>query len=193
MTFLRTGRLAAAAVATAVLLAAPAWAVPVKSRLTTIELKWCTQTKKHKDGGAWRCAGLPGFPVYLAEGDLRHMLSFGPGPEKRRAAQQTLAPFNSIFDSRARATVEWRFERKGGRDVPYATIVRYHTARDGERGEVLVVSRIGGTETCHAAYIDALANAEAMALARSFADVEARKLDCAGEPMVIGMTGKSPM
>ena len=49
--------------------------------------------------------------------------------------------------------------------MPYAAIVRYFTAVDGAKGEVLVVSRITATEACHVAYIDALATPEAIVLA----------------------------
>ena len=54
--------------------------------------------------------------------------------------------------------------------MPYAAIVRYFTAVDGAKGEVLVVSRITATEACHVAYIDALATPEAIVLARRVAD-----------------------
>jgi hypothetical protein len=65
-----------------------------------------------------------------------------------------------------RATIEWRFDRRGERKLPYAIIVRFHTSRDGRNGDVLVVSKVSETETCHVAYIDALANPDAIALAR---------------------------
>lgn len=188
----------AALAAAAVLLAlgvpeAQAQDKAIKSRFTSIDLKFCIQIKKHTDGGSWRCTGLPGYPVYFAEGDSRQMISFGPDAEQRRAAQQTLGAFNNVLDAQRRGTIEWRFERRGARDVPYATIVRHHTARDGAKGEVLVVSKVAERESCHVAYIDALANADAMAIARSWADKEARNLDCAGEPRVVGHRGKSPM
>jgi len=43
------------------------------------------------------------------------------------------------------------------------------------------------------AYIDALANAEAIALARRIADGQARSFDCRQEPRTMGEKGKSPM
>ena len=139
--------------------AGPAVSNPVKSLYTTVELKSCKLVKHHKDGDAWRCAGLPGYPVYVAEGDLRQFVSAGPNAERRRAATQTLRPFNTIFENGGgRATIEWRFDRRGKGEVPYATIVRYHTARGSSRGDVLVVSKVSPRETCHVAYIDALAN-----------------------------------
>ena len=172
----------------------PAGANPVKSLYTTVELKACQPLKRHRDGEAWRCQGLPGYPVYVAEGDLRQFVSTGKDAEHRRAATQTLGPFNSIFEGGSRrATIEWRFERRGDGQVPYATIVRYHTSQHGVRGDVLVVSKVAPAETCHLAYIDALANADAIALARGIADAKARSFDCREEPQVMGEKGKSPM
>ena len=173
--------------------AAPPDASPLKSRLTTLSLKACTQIRTHKDGGAWHCPGLPGYPVYVAERHLRVTMSFGADAETRKAAQQTLTAQSTIFDGQDRATIEWRVQRKGGRDVPHAAIVRYHTSNDAAKGDVLVVSKVDDKQACHLAYVDAIANADAMALARAFADGEARKRDCSGAPSALGLTGRSPM
>jgi len=173
---------------------APAAANPVKSLYTTVDLKICKQVKRHRDGGAWRCEGLGGLPVYVAEGDLRHFVSVGANAEKRRAATQTLGAFNSIFEKGStRATIEWRFNRRGERKLAYAIIVRFHTSREARNGDVLVVSKVSDTETCHVAYIDALANPDAIALARQIADKQAKTFDCRQEPHTEGATGKSPM
>ena len=172
----------------------PAAANPVKSLYTTVQLKTCKQVKRHRDGGAWLCEGLAGLPVYVAEGDLRQFLSVGADAPKRRAATQTLGAFNSIFENGSdRATIEWRFDRRGERQIPYAIIVRFHTAQDGRKGDVLVVSKVGAAETCHVAYIDALANSDAITLARFVADKHAKTFDCRNEPHAEGATGKSPM
>lgn len=164
------------------------------SRLSAIELKSCKQISRHRDGGAWRCPGLRGFPVYFAEGDLRHFLAFGPTPQKRRSATQTLAPFNSIFQGKRRPTIEWRVERLlNGRIVPFATIVRYYTSRDGENGEALVVTKVDDKQSCQLAVIDARANQNAMAMARAWAIAEARKRSCPEAPEVLGAKGKGPI
>jgi hypothetical protein len=172
----------------------PASANPVKSIYTTVDLKVCKQVKRHRDGGAWRCEGLAGLPVYVAEGDLRQFVSVGADAERRRAATQTLGAFNSIFEKGAsRATIEWRFNRRGERMLPYAIIVRFHTSSNGRNGDVLVVSKVSDTEACHVAYIDALANPDAIALARQIADRQAKSFDCRQEPQTEGATGRSPM
>jgi hypothetical protein len=172
----------------------PAAANPVKSLYTTVQLKTCKQVKRHRDGGAWLCEGLAGLPVYVAEGDLRQFLSVGADAPMRRAATQTLGAFNSIFENGSdRATIEWRFDRRGEKQIPYAIIVRFHTAQDGRKGDVLVVSKVGAAETCHVAYVDALANSDAITLARFVADKQAKTFDCRSEPHTEGATGKSPM
>jgi hypothetical protein len=176
----------------------------IKSRFTTVELKTCEAMKVDRDGGAWTCKGLSGYPVYLAEGDLRQFVSFGPSGQSRRAATQTLKSFSSVFaPKRNRTTIEWRFRRTEGRDVPYATIVRFYTASgstkgkgegDGSKGEVLVVTKITSTEACQLAHIDARANPDAIILARSAADELSAAFDCkTDQPRVVGVTGRSPM
>jgi hypothetical protein len=176
------------------LAAGPAKASPLKSLYTTIELKTCKQVRHHRDGSAWLCEGLAGLPVYVAEGDLRQFVSVGENAQKRRAATQTLGAFNTIFEKGSdRATVEWRFNRRGEKQIPYATIVRFHTSRGGRKGDVLVVSKVSSTESCHVAYIDALANQDAITLARFVADNQAKTFDCRNEPRPEGATGKSPM
>lgn len=182
------------ALVAAAFIAGPLSASPLKSLYTTIDLTRCRQTSKGPDGGSWLCEGLSGYPVYIAEGDLRTFVSVGRNPRKRRAAEQTLAPFNSLFRGNSqRATLEWRFVKRDGKVEPFATIQRYFTKSDTAAGEVLVVTKVTRTEDCHVAYIDALANTDAIVLARAVADNEARKFDCKAEPRTVGKRGRSPM
>ena len=53
--------------------------------------------------------------------------------------------------------------------------------------------KVSGTETCHVAKVDAVANPDPLVFARNIADEEARKFDCRLEPKARGATGKSPM
>jgi hypothetical protein len=174
--------------------AVPVAANPVRSAYTTVDLKLCKQMPRRVDGEAWHCEGLPGVPVYVAADHTKYFVSAGSNAAKRRAATQTLGASNSIFaGGSARATIEWRFERRGEQQVPYAMIIRFHTSREGKRGDVLVVYKVSATETCHAAHIDALANDNAIALARSIADGNAKTFDCKREPGTLGASGRSPM
>lgn len=173
---------------------APAAGSPLKSLYTTIELGSCRTVQRHADGNAWECSGLEGWPVWIAEGDLRTFVSVGPEPAKRRAATQTLPAFNSPFAEKStRATLEWRFDRRGGRIIPYATILRYVTRSDRAHGAALIVTRVTRSDTCQVAWIDALANPDAIAIARRIADTVARTFDCSQNPTVAGARGHSPM
>lgn len=177
-----------------VLAAPPDNVSPLKSQFTTLALSSCEVVRRHTDGDARRCDGLAGFPIYIAEGDQRTFVSFGPKAESMRAATQTLGPFNALHVGKSgRVTIEWRYVRRGGKDLPYAAIARYVTSRDGAKGQVLVVTRIGADGTCHMGYIDALANPSAIALARSLADERAQAFDCKSPPATYGATGRSPM
>ncbi len=161
-----------------------------KSRYSTIEFAKCQPA----GGKAWRCPGLPGYPLYVALGKVQTYLSIGPKAERRRAARQSLSAANTLFDGRSRrSAVEWRFVIRDKKTVPYATIVRYFTQDQTARGEVVVVTRVTENESCQVARIDALANPDAMVMARTIADREARTFDCRQEPIIVGQTGKSPM
>lgn len=179
-----------------------AWHVPVslavtlfqKSLFTVIDPKVCKTISVHQDGNTYLCPGLDGFPVYLAVGDGRTYVAASSDPEKSQAASQSLHAFNTPFPvDRERATVEWRFTIKNKRQVPFAMIVRYFTHSDDRHGEVLVVTRIAGRDACHVAYIDALANPEAIVVARRIADDRARTFDCHNAATIEGESGVSPM
>ena len=175
------------------IVATSASANPVKSLYTTVDLKACKKLER-PGGAAWHCPGLSGVPVYVAKGGLKQFVSAGTDAARRRAATQTLAGANSIFEQgRVRALVEWRFDRRGDKQLPYAIIVRFHTGADLRRGDVLVVLKVAPRETCHLAYVDALANENAIALARSIADTKARTFDCNLESIAAGAWGRGPM
>jgi hypothetical protein len=179
----------------------------IKSRFTTIELSSCEAVKMGAERAAagtsaWTCKGLSGYPVYVAEDGFRQFISFGVNGRVGRAAKQTLKASSSVFTpEHGRATIEWRFRRADGRDVPYATIMRFHTSggskkvwSDGDTGEVLVVSKVTPSDACHLALIDARANSDAILLARSAADELSADFDCrTDQPRVVGATGRSPM
>src|SRR5262245_57369748 len=96
----------------------------VERAYTPLDLKKC----RHKPGrevenyGSWRCNGYGGIEVHVTAGDQRSYISYGPNAAKERAAQQTLASFNSEGK-----TIEWRIERlPNGRARPFATILRWN-------------------------------------------------------------------
>lgn len=164
-----------------------------KSAYTTIDLAHCTRTRT-ADGESFLCNGLPGYPIYVAEGDLRAFVAASTAPRSSRAAEQTLGAFNTPFKANSkRAPVEWRIVIRGGKPVPYATIVKYYTRNDTTDGQVFVVMKVAGAESCHVAYVDATGSEDAIVLARQIADERARAFDCRSEPSVVGARGRSPM
>lgn len=188
------GRVFLLLVASAVLWCDGAEAIQqVRSLYTAIDLGRC-RAVAGEGARARLCSGLPGYPVYVAEAPHAVYLSIGRDAESRQAARQTLKSFNTLFPSGGhRTTVEWRFVVREQRTVPYATIVRYFTESATGAGEVLVVTRVTAEETCQVAYIDALANGDAIVLARKVADTTARRGPCPEEPAVYGAKGRSPM
>lgn len=106
-----------------------------------------------------------------------------------RPLGQTIPPFNNLGPK-----LEWRAPQRAGAE-PFATIVRYtyqQMSEDGSysNGQVLVVSRFRSGDSCHVAYVDALANANANEMAREVADKYATGGNCPdGAVPVIGRGG----
>jgi hypothetical protein len=178
-----------------VALAGSAGAQPVGSverAYTSLDLSKCSHKRGREveDYGSWRCAGYGGNSVFVSAGDQRTYISYGPKPADTVAAGETLAAFNSEGK-----TIEWRIERRNGRPVPFATILRWNTTvmqDDGDtvRGQVLVVTRIGPGGVCHVGYVDARANPNANALAVQLADERARGFKCGKDkPVILGEKG----
>lgn len=135
------------------------------------------------DSIAFSCDGIPGYPVRIAESDLRQFTQFGiVSPENLRS--QTFAPWN-----RVNSVLEWRLADRR----PYATILRWFienvnsttgSADPALLGQVLVISTVSaseGDESCIVGMVDALANADANLLARHVADTVAQEFDCTSD------------
>ena len=159
-----------------------------ESVYTDIDLEEkCQITEQSEEGGfiAFLCDGLPGYPVRVAEDDLRQFTQFGDvASEDLRS--QTFAPWN-----RVNSVVEWRLI--DGR--PYATILRWFienlnpvtgSVDPAHLGQVLVISTVATSEdgdSCMVGMVDALANEEANLLARSVADTLAQDFDCTSDEL----------
>lgn len=165
-------------------LAFGALATPVyagfNSAYTDLDLDECLVLDADDFGASWSCPGYKGYPLMVTEGDLRFSLIYGFGA--KMADGQTLPPFNHVGEK-----LEWRLSNELGRWMPIATIVRYYTAdpETGEdKGQVLVVTQLVEGNSCHIAYIDALANANANELAREAAD-KSGSFECARDEVEI--------
>ncbi len=91
--------------------------------------------------------------------------------------------------------MEWRLSQQGSHWLPHATILRYYTdSSNGKKGQVLVVSKYDNGESCHMAYIDALANKNANKLAQFIADRLSDNFNCEkDQAIIVGKSGESPM
>ena len=162
-------------------LASPALAETIDSAYTRIDYDDCVLIDVNDLGARFACPGYKGYPLYVAEGDLRMFVSFGFGAPQEMAAHQTLPAFNYIGD-----TLEWRLVETETGWRPFAAILRYFTQTgDGAEpdGQVLVVTKIAPGETCQIARIDALVTPDANTLARQFADGLAPVFDCTMDAM----------
>lgn len=158
-------------------------AAELRSEYTDVNIEQCTMLDSDL-GSVWACPGLRGYPVMIAEGDLRMFVSFGLDPGSEKAAQETLPPFNRLGNK-----LEWLRDAEDDTAPPVATILRWYTQREqGEsEGQVLVVTQLKPGATCHIAYVDALANADANALARTAAAEMAGTVDCENQmPRIVG-------
>src|SRR6187431_1577153 len=128
----------------------------IERAYTPLDLAKCNHKRGREveDYGSWRCAGYDGNFVFVSAGDQRTYISYGPKPAKTVASGETLASFNSEGK-----TIEWRIERRNGKPVPFATILRWNTtvtqdSGDRVRGQVLVVTRLDPGGVCHIGYVD---------------------------------------
>lgn len=172
------------------LLTTTAFSQEIKSFYTNVNVDKCKLIDKAKPGDGewaqWRCDGFSGYDTFVLEGDLRFYITF----DKKAEGRQTLGPFNTIGKN-----MEWRALKQGNRWQPFATILRYYTDNsNGKKGQVLVVSKFDKGESCHIAYVDALANKNANQLAQYIADRLSDRFDCNKDTaLIIGSSGVSPM
>lgn len=170
-------------------------AAAADAAFTDLDIKACIVTDRAPPDGdetgkpeayAWRCRGYGSWNVFVAEGDLRAAVAFGQG--RRFDGDYQFFPKFSTTGPK----VEWRGPRRGDRIVPEAAIVRFRWEVDGKKGSVLGVARLGRdmTDTCFFAYVDAVANPDANALAAEVADRDAADAQCSGEaPRWVGKVG----
>jgi hypothetical protein len=188
---------ALAGAAVAVLLAFPALGEAISSVTTSFNVDTCAhmQGREAEDGGEWRCTGYDGIAVRMTAGDARVYVSYGPRAALEPAARETLAAPNGEGER-----IEWRLEGAPGRKGrAFATIMRWTTAIPSDdpkvengtvRGEVLVVTRLGPGGVCQVGYVDARQNPNAVELARTIADQQARRFRCGKDkPIVLGAKG----
>lgn len=178
----------------------------VESETTGLVTKRCkvTAIETHDEAGeplarteryptAWRCNGSAGRFVYVRYDHLREEIAFG---SSKAAATAYLR--HGHFGGWG-PTVEWRGARDAtGKLVATAAIVPYRwSIREGDGagkpdiGNELGVIRLGKgrNDTCIVAWVDAIANPDALEIARKIADDQASAFTCGkqdGERRYVG-------
>ena len=147
----------------------PAEAQEWRSAYTDTDSSNCiTLAAEPGDSAELACPGYKGYPLLIRDGDLRMFVSYGFDARDEMAASQTMPGFNTIGEK-----LEWLIaDHPDLGEQPVASILRYHLDRSEgfiPDTQVLVVTRIEPGNTCHVAYIDALANRNANVLARQAA------------------------
>lgn len=175
---------------------APAQAQEIDSVYTQLDLDNCKLLTREElglpalqedelgtDGGRWLCVGYNNSIVYVGEGDLRFVVSFGQNAMQEPAASQTLAPFNYLGE-----TMEWRVRNVNGSWVPFATILRWTTEiGDGSQpdGSTLIVTKLEPGNVCQVARINAKNVADANQVARDIADTRVDDFNCQSDQIIL--------
>ena len=150
--------------------------------------------REQRQASTWRCDGYGGRYVFIAYGDQREGLAFGPANP---------LPSDYIWPGRFGSwgpSMEWRGIREAsGKAGTTFAIAAYSwdvgppnggTPRD--RGSELAVIRVDHNPayTCILAWVDLIANPRAIVLAREFADREGphKKCETSKEPVKLGRT-----
>jgi len=141
---------------------------------------------------AWRCKGYRGRYAYIAYGDQREMLAFGTRRSRTTKYVQPLGfgAWGPMLEWRGSATA----------NTPLAAIARYSwniaapTSEPANKGAMLAVVRVGrgANDSCLVAWVDAVANIDALDLARKHADTRVGSHICqeGQEPLRLGKVGE---
>ena len=97
------------------------------SAYTDINLDDCTIMETSDFGTVWACPGHKGYPVRIAEGDLRFFVSYGFGADDEPAAGADPAALQHARPQDRVAPPTPRAPR------PVATIIRYFASKRGRR------------------------------------------------------------
>ncbi len=143
---------------------------PVYTDLTD---KSCKTTAKNEQE-EWMtqiCEGVGGYKLEVFEGDLRSSINvIAPNGKKSELEFQQVSGAFSTLGEKA----EWRVEKKDGKDVPNALIVRFNANKSEDETKsdsYLIVSKISAEKSCITDVVKPSANAneEARKLAENAA------------------------
>lgn len=138
-----------------------------QSVYTSLAARDCTTVSTNEEGArsTQRCKGAGGYGLLVEDADSRMSVTVvAPGGKKHdlKYWQVVTTAFSSIGEK-----AEWRVKRQGGRDVPFALIVRLNASDNAERPDkptsYLVVAKITPEQVCVTDKIDPAADANEQA------------------------------
>ncbi len=145
----------------------------ISSIYTSLTGKACkTIEANENEGGSYkgRCPGVGGYQLILMEGDIRQTLNVVT-PTNHEFPLELWSVVSSGF-STVGEKAEWRVQKKNGKPVPVALIVRFNASENPEKPEqttsYLTVSKITAEHICVTDVIKP--QAKANELARTLAD-----------------------
>ncbi len=152
----------------------PAFATSINSIYTSLSSNRCKTIEVNKETGdsVQKCPGVAGYSLLVQNVDgLQSVTVLTPEGQKHR-----LKMIAGAFSNLGGGKAEWRVERRGGKVVPIALIVRMNafqvSSPDGKTS-YLTVTKIAGDDICVTKRVKA--GAKANQEARRAADVSAQK------------------
>lgn len=154
----------------------PGASAPITSMYTGTSGKGCRTIKTYPETGdsVWRCPGVAGYQLEVAEGDLRMNITV-VAPSGKKSDLNYWGVITSGFSSLG-DKAEWRVQKINGKTTPIALIVRVNASENPETPEkttsYLAVAKITPAKTCVTDKIgpSATANEEARRAADSAAN-----------------------
>ena len=158
----------------------PATAAGTMTVPTQLSLDDCTIVSTNDFETLRACSGYKGVPVMFRTERQQVAVSYGLTSTTEKAASE-LMPVNFLPGSE----INWRISNRDGDWKAFAAILRFtadaapNAANAATKpAQVLLVTRIAPGATCAIAYVDALANPDAMALAEAAADQHGFDFTC---------------
>lgn len=112
----------------------------------------CKTVETHEEtgGSVQKCPGVGGYELLVEDDDARQSVTV-VGPGRKRHPLNYWQVITNAFSS-VGEKAEWRVERKAGRVLPYALIVRVYANENPEKPEektsYLAVAKLTADEVC---------------------------------------------
>ena len=129
-----------------------AYVPAAESVYTDIAPAGCKTVEAHEEGASsvQKCAGVAGYDLLVEDDDSRQSVTV-VSPDGKKHPLNYWQVITSGFSSLGEKA-EWRVEKKGGKTLPFALIVRVNASENPEKPEqttsYLAVAKITAAEVC---------------------------------------------